>query len=139
LNGSLVGYYSARKLVRAVAWCSFLLLVLSPAYPEGSALTFSPPEWQLGILRPGDRVSTTIRITNTTGSPVSLTVIGTCDCLYAVPSQFVIPARSREDIKLSFHAGENYVGPIRMTYIMETDLKDSAAIFYKVRGTVVKK
>jgi hypothetical protein len=126
-------------LLRALAGCAFLLLVLSPACAEGPALSFSAPAWDLGTLYPGNRLYTTVRVTNTTNGKVSLNVIGTCDCLRAEPSELTIAARSRADIKLSFHAGESYVGPIRMTYIIETDVKGADAIFYKVQGTVIKK
>jgi hypothetical protein len=134
---------AARRLtlntIRVVLWCFFSLVVLSTLAAEGTALVFSPAEWQLGSLHGGDRVSVTVHVKNTTGGPVSLNVISSCDCLRAEPAELVIPARSSAGIKLSFHAAENYAGPIRMTYIIETDVKGADAIFYRVLGTVVKK
>jgi hypothetical protein len=98
-----------------------------------------PSEWQFGSIREGGWASSTIRVMNTTAGEVTLSVVSTCDCLRSDPEKLVIGSHETGDIRLSFHAAEDYVGPIKMTYIIETNVKDHEAIYFRVRGNVLKK
>jgi hypothetical protein len=117
----------------------FLVLFLSPVFSEGAAPAFSPQEWQFGTVVSGGRASATIHVANNSAAEISLSVISSCDCLRSEPSSLVIGPHAKGNLQLSFHAAEDYVGPIRMTYIIETDQKGSEPIYYRVRGNVVKK
>jgi len=107
-----------------------------PVFSEGSALAFSPAEWEFGTLAAGSRAFVTLHVSNQGTRDVTVSILPTCDCLSTGPSRQVIPAGGRADFKFSILAEDDESGEVRESYLIQTDLKGMDHFFYSVHGIV---
>ncbi len=125
--------------IAAVLAIFFALTPSQPAFCEGPALAFSPPQWEFGTIPAGSRAFLTLRVANRADRKVTVSVIPMCDCLSTGPSRQVIAPGSRAEFRFSILAEEDESGDVRESYIVQTDLPGLDHFYYQVHGTVKPK
>jgi hypothetical protein len=117
---------------------ALLFAVSTPqsVFPEGSALAFSPAEWEFGTLMAGSRAFVTLHVSNQGSRDITVSILPTCDCLSTGPSRQIVPAGGGADFRFSILAEDDESGEVRESYLIQTDLKGMDHFFYSVHGIV---
>jgi len=117
---------------RAIAFALVLFPVLAHAQPAAS-FVIVPAEWDFGAIVQGDRVQTTITVTNQAAEVATITIVPTCTCLSAEPAFRVIPASSTATFRLGFNSIDD-TGIVKRVFIFRSSAPGAKDQPYIVRG-----
>jgi cytochrome c biogenesis protein CcdA len=104
------------------------------AAPETS-LTFSPDVWKFGMITQGEKIQSTVNVTNSSSREVTVTFVPTCDCLGVEPSAQTIAAGGTAAFLLAYDSTDD-TGLTAKAFLVRTDPPSQQRLSYVLRGTV---
>jgi len=110
----------------------FLLLLLQSGEPP---LVLTPYEWTFGIIGPEAIIRQELTVENRSSQTVHFSILPTCGCLSAEPTEAEIPPAGKKVFSMAFDPREES-GPVEKDFIVRTDLKGLEKALFTVVGTV---
>lgn len=126
-------HYNYRTFMKRFV-CYLLLALALCSYAEAD-IRFSSTRWDFGVIPDTAPVKKDFTAQNDSDQSVSITIIPTCDCLYAEPARFKLKPGEEIIFTLTFDP-EEYGGEIKMRYIINTDSADMKKAIFLVTGEV---
>ena len=123
---------------RCLTLAAVLVVSLCPpalAAPAAPRIVFDPAAWDYGMIMQGTVAKATVTVTNSEPAPVTVTFVPTCTCLQVAPASLLIPPGSRGAFSLTFDSRDD-VGKTTRGYIVRTDNKGAADLYYSLSGVV---
>jgi len=100
-------------------------------------LVLSPAKWEFGSIPAGTRAFLSLKVANTGSTPITVTVVPTCDCLTTSRSRQVVAAHGEAEFRLTFLAEQDEAGFVRESYIVLTDAEGLDHFYYWAHGFVI--
>lgn len=126
---------SYRNRVFSCFFFAVLLCFPVKGIPLFADILFSESAWDFGMIPADVPVFKTFSIENTGDVPVSVSLISSCECLFADPESLELFPQTTAGITLKFDPA-GYAGSFRNFIVIRTDSADMRKALFEVRGTI---